>query len=84
MGCTTRTNNRSFPRGRKDLVLRYTPYRHPESMKEQEEGNPIFNEKRLHQLNFLSDTVGKRMRDVAAAAVAGEVKTGVENTNSKN
>ena len=38
-------------------------YRHPESMKEQEGGNPAFNEKRLHQLNFLSDTVGKRMRE---------------------
>ena len=46
------------------------PYRHPESMKEQEEGNPVFNEKRLHQLNFLSDTVGKRMREAAAAAAA--------------
>jgi hypothetical protein len=56
-------------------------YRHPESMKEQEEGNPIFNEKRLHQLNFLSDTVGKRMIEVAAAAAAGAVKTGLENTN---
>ena len=38
-------------------------YRHPESMKEQEGGNQAFNEKRLHQLNFLSDTVGKRMRE---------------------
>jgi hypothetical protein len=61
-------------------------YRHPESMKEQEEGNLIFNEKRLHQLNFLSDTVGKRMIEVAAAAAAaaGAVKAGVENTNSNN
>ena len=56
-------------------------YRHPESMKEQEEGNPIFNEKRLHQLNFLSNTVGKRIVEVAAAAATGAVKTGVENTN---
>lgn len=38
-------------------------YRHPESMKRQEEGNYSFNEKRLHQLQFLSNTFGKRMRD---------------------
>jgi len=41
-------------------------YLHPESMKEQEEGNYIFQEKRLYQLNFISDTVGKRMRDAIA------------------
>jgi hypothetical protein len=40
-------------------------YRHPESMKEEEEGNPAFNEKRLQQLNFLSETVGQRMREAA-------------------
>ena len=39
------------------------PYCHPESMKEEEGGNPKFNDKRLHQLNFLSETVGQRMRD---------------------
>ena len=39
-------------------------YRHPETMKRQEEGNYAFNEKRLYQLNFLSSTVGKRMREV--------------------
>jgi len=38
-------------------------YNHPESMKEEEGGNPKFNDKRLHQLNFLSDTVAQRMRD---------------------
>ncbi len=39
------------------------PYCHPESMKEEEGGNPKFNDKRLHQLNFLSETVGQRIRD---------------------
>eukprot|EP00751_Fragilariopsis_kerguelensis_P001817 CAMPEP_0170822136 /NCGR_PEP_ID=MMETSP0733-20121128/43553_1 /TAXON_ID=186038 /ORGANISM="Fragilariopsis kerguelensis, Strain L26-C5" /LENGTH=394 /DNA_ID=CAMNT_0011184185 /DNA_START=1 /DNA_END=1186 /DNA_ORIENTATION=- len=32
-------------------------YRHPKSMKQQEEGSLLFNEKRLYQLNFLSKTV---------------------------
>mmetsp|Transcript_102811 Transcript_102811/g.209562 ORF Transcript_102811/g.209562 Transcript_102811/m.209562 type:complete len:283 (-) Transcript_102811:370-1218(-) len=42
------------------------PYHHPVLMKEQEGGDHVFIEKRLHQINFLSDTVGKRMREAAA------------------
>lgn len=43
-------------------------YLHPKSMKEQEEGDPVFNEKRLYQINLLTDSVGKRMKEAAAAA----------------
>lgn len=51
---------------RKAIVSSFeVDYKHPESMKEEEEGNPKFNDKRLHQLNFLSETVGQRMRDAA-------------------
>lgn len=38
-----------------------TDYQHPSSMKHQEEGVAAWNEKRLMQLNFLRDTVGKLM-----------------------
>lgn len=38
-------------------------YLHPKSMKEQEEGVAEWNEKRLHQLNFLKMTVGKALAD---------------------
>lgn len=41
------------------------PYEHPRQMKEQEESNPVFMEKRLHQLNFLNETVGQKLRTVA-------------------
>jgi len=37
---------------------RTIPYRHEAAMKEQEEGDYRWNEKRLLQLNFLKDTVG--------------------------
>jgi hypothetical protein len=40
-------------------------YRHPKIMKEEEEGVAKWNEKRLMQLNFLKDTVGKLMVDTA-------------------
>lgn len=36
-------------------------YYHPKTMKEEEEGVAKWNEKRLMQLNFLKDTVGKLM-----------------------
>jgi hypothetical protein len=38
-------------------------YKHPEVMKSIEEGAAVWNEKRLYQLNVLSDTVGKRMKE---------------------
>jgi len=38
-------------------------YRHPKTMKEEEEGNFEFNDKRLLQLNFLQATVGKRLKE---------------------
>jgi hypothetical protein len=41
-------------------------YHHPESMKQQEQGVAAWNEKRLYQLNVLSNTVGKRMKEAAA------------------
>lgn len=44
-----------------------TDYQHPKSMKEQEEGVAAWNEKRLLQLNFLRDTVGKLMTESASA-----------------
>ena len=40
-------------------------YIHPKTMKDQEEGVATWNEKRLMQLNFLKDTVGKLMVDSA-------------------
>jgi len=40
-------------------------YQHPRAMKEQEEGVAAWNEKRLIQLNFLRDTVGKLMVETA-------------------
>jgi hypothetical protein len=38
-------------------------YLHPESMKNMEQGIAVWNEKRLYQINVLSDTVGKRIKD---------------------
>lgn len=38
-------------------------YRHPVEMKDQEQGQVEWNEKRLYQINVLLDTVGKRMKD---------------------
>uniref|UniRef100_A0A7S4EHD7 Glycosyltransferase 2-like domain-containing protein n=1 Tax=Pseudo-nitzschia australis TaxID=44445 RepID=A0A7S4EHD7_9STRA len=46
------------------------PYIHRRTMKEQEEGNLAFIEKRLYQLNFLSDTVGKQIREAAGSVVS--------------
>jgi hypothetical protein len=43
-------------------------YHHPETMKQQEQGVPIWNEKRLLQLNFLKDTVGKLMKEITPSA----------------
>jgi hypothetical protein len=43
-------------------------YHHPETMKEQEQGVALWNEKRLFQLNFLKDTVGKEMKDSTPSA----------------
>ena len=40
-------------------------YFHPDSMKHQEQGVATWNEKRLYQLNVLSQTVGKRMKEAA-------------------
>jgi hypothetical protein len=40
-------------------------YLHPESMKDEEQGDSKWNQKRLMQLNFLNDTVGKFITDVA-------------------
>jgi hypothetical protein len=34
-------------------------FEHPSEMKEQEEGNPVWTNKRLHQLNILFDLLGK-------------------------
>jgi hypothetical protein len=45
-------------------------YLHPKSMKEQEEGVAQWNEKRLHQLNFLRMTVGKALVDVSTSQKA--------------
>jgi hypothetical protein len=39
-------------------------YNHPEAMKNMEQGVAAWNEKRLYQLNVLSETVGKRMKEV--------------------
>lgn len=45
-------------------VTSYTiDYLHPKEMKEEEEGVFIWNEKRLIQLNFLKDTVGKAITE---------------------
>ena len=38
-------------------------YDHPKEMKEQEQGQAGWNEKRLYQINVLADTVGKRMKE---------------------
>ena len=38
-------------------------YNHPKEMKNMEQGVAAWNEKRLYQLNVLSDTVGKRMKE---------------------
>lgn len=40
-------------------------YFHPEPMKQQEQGVATWNEKRLYQLNVLSQTVGKRMKEAS-------------------
>lgn len=40
-------------------------YEHPKEMKDQEQGQSIWNEKRLHQINVLVETVGKRMKEEA-------------------
>lgn len=36
-------------------------YHHPAAMKEQEEGDPAWTKKRLHQLNLLFDLLGKEL-----------------------
>jgi hypothetical protein len=41
-------------------------YYHPVSMKQQEQGVAAWNEKRLYQLNVLSQTVGQRMKEFSA------------------
>ena len=41
-------------------------YLHPASMKEEEEGVPLWSEKRLMQLNFLFEHVGKALQESAA------------------
>jgi hypothetical protein len=38
-------------------------YRHPELMKQQEEGQPEWSEKRLLQLNHLSEQLGKKLKE---------------------
>ena len=43
-------------------------YRHPELMKKQEEGVPGWSEKRLLQLNFLHDSIGKLLKEKAQVA----------------
>ena len=35
-------------------------FKHPKEMKKQEEGNPIWTKKRLHQLNLLFDLLGDK------------------------
>mmetsp|Transcript_55148 Transcript_55148/g.133993 ORF Transcript_55148/g.133993 Transcript_55148/m.133993 type:complete len:334 (+) Transcript_55148:76-1077(+) len=40
-------------------------YVHPKEMKEQEQGQAGWNEKRLYQINVLTDTIGKRMKEEA-------------------
>jgi hypothetical protein len=40
-------------------------YKHPESMKEEEQGQPAWSEKRLLQLNHLFELVGKVLKDHA-------------------
>lgn len=45
-------------------------YLHPKTMKEEEEGVAKWNEKRLMQLNFLKDTVGKLMVENAKSSKA--------------
>lgn len=40
-------------------------YDYPQEMKEQEQGQTVWNEKRLHQINVLTNTVGKRMKEEA-------------------
>lgn len=52
-----------FVQDKAKIVSVDIPYRHPSSMKIEEEGNPAFNEKRLHQIKFLSDTVGRRIEE---------------------
>ena len=44
-------------------------YEHPATMKEQEQGEPIWNEKRLMQLNFLQDTVAKALKESSTTSV---------------
>jgi hypothetical protein len=43
-------------------------YLHPSTMKEQEEGSALWGEKRLFQINTLKNTVGERMKEIAAQA----------------
>jgi hypothetical protein len=43
-------------------------YRHSELMKHQEEGQPEWSEKRLMQLNHLSEKLGKKLKESAAKA----------------
>jgi hypothetical protein len=51
--------------GRKVATLEID-YHHPTSMKQEEEGDPIWMEKRLLQLNVLSETVGQEMKKAEA------------------
>lgn len=45
-------------------------YHHPHAMKNEEEGRTIWNEKRLMQLNFLKDTVGKLIVDSSTSSLS--------------
>jgi hypothetical protein len=47
-------------------------YYHPEAMKQEEEGIPKWNEKRLMQANFLKNTVGRVMQEHLSKRNGGE------------
>ena len=49
-------------------------YRHSPLMKQEEQGQPIWSEKRLMQLNFLSDYVTKELKKGAVTMSSEESK----------
>ena len=51
--------------GKANVTSFTVPYKHPIQMKQEEQSNPIFHEKRLYQIKFLAETVGKKLKTVA-------------------
>ena len=55
----------AYVQGRCTVMSYEIDYHHPIAMKEQEQGQSMWNEKRLHQINVLTQTVGKRMKEAS-------------------